>query len=50
MCLSCGCGEPNDDHGDRRHIVQDDLDAAAKAAGIDANEAASNIVAALPKR
>lgn len=49
MCLSCGCGAPNDDHGDHRHIIRDDLDAAAEAAEIDAEEAASNIVGTLQK-
>lgn len=49
MCLSCGCGVPNDDHGDHRHITQDDLDTAAQAAGISVNEAGTNIAASLPK-
>ena len=34
MCLSCGCGEPNDNHGDPKHITMDMLEAAAKAAEI----------------
>ncbi len=34
MCVSCGCGEPNERHGDDRHITQDDLDQAAAAAEI----------------
>ena len=25
MCLDCGCGEPNERHGDDRHIVMDDI-------------------------
>lgn len=49
MCLSCGCGEPNADHGDNRHITADQLDAAAEAAGISDQEAAQNIVASLEK-
>ena len=44
MCLSCGCGEPNDNHGDDRHITMDQLTAAAEAAEITADEAAHNIV------
>ncbi len=47
MCLSCGCGEPDDNHGDERHIILADLQAAAEAAEISAEEAANNIVAAL---
>ena len=46
MCLSCGCGEPNDNHGDARHITQEMLQAAAEAAEITTDEAAHNIVAA----
>jgi len=44
MCLSCGCGEPNERHGDDRHITLDDLNAAAQAAEIDPKQAAQNIV------
>ena len=33
MCVSCGCGKPNDDHRDRRNITVQDLDQAAEAAG-----------------
>jgi hypothetical protein len=43
MCLSCGCGEPNERHGDDRHITQDDIDQAATAANISPQEAARNI-------
>jgi hypothetical protein len=44
MCLSCGCGEPNERHGDDRHITQDDLNAAAQAAEISPQQAAQNIL------
>jgi hypothetical protein len=44
MCLSCGCGMPNDDHGDPRNITMDDLKAAADAVGIEAEDAVANIV------
>lgn len=47
MCLTCGCGEPDDDHGDGRHITMADLQAAAEAADITPEEAADNIVTAL---
>lgn len=43
MCLTCGCGEPNADHGDERHITLKDLDDAAEAAGIERSEAANNL-------
>ena len=47
MCLSCGCGEPDDNHGDDRHIILSELQAAAEAAEISTDEAAHNIVEAL---
>ena len=47
MCLSCGCGEPHDNHGDPRHITQEMLEAAAAAAEISADDAAHNIVEAM---
>lgn len=47
MCLSCGCGEPDDNHGDARHITTEMLEAAAEAAEITVEEAANNIVQAL---
>jgi hypothetical protein len=42
MCISCGCGEPNERHkpGD---ITQVDLANAAKNANIDLEKAAENI-------
>jgi hypothetical protein len=43
MCLDCGCGEPNERHGDDRHIIMDDVRAAAEASEISLEEAARNI-------
>jgi hypothetical protein len=43
MCLDCGCGEPNERHGDDRHIIMDDVKAAAEASEISVDEAARNI-------
>ena len=43
MCVSCGCGEPNERHGDDRHITQDDLQQAAAAANISLDEVVRNI-------
>jgi hypothetical protein len=42
MCLTCGCGVPNDDHGDDRHITYNDLKTAAEAAEIEVDEAVRN--------
>jgi hypothetical protein len=47
MCLSCGCGEPNERHGDERNITQDDINAAAQASNITPQQAAQNIVSGL---
>lgn len=47
MCVSCACGKPNDDHGDKRHITMDQVEQAAKAADIPAAEVGKNIDAAL---
>jgi hypothetical protein len=45
MCVSCGCGEPNERHGDDRHITQDDLQQAAEAANLSLDEVFRNIAA-----
>ena len=45
MCMTCGCMEPNDDHGDARNITKADLDRAAQAANVDPAQAAQNIAA-----
>ena len=49
MCLSCGCGEPNADHGDPRHITIETLQKAAEAAEISPEQAADNISATMAK-
>ncbi len=43
MCLSCGCGEPQENHGDPRNITMQKLEESAEAANISAEEAARNI-------
>lgn len=43
MCLSCGCGQPNERHGTEANITADDLRDAAEAAGIGMEQAADNI-------
>lgn len=46
MCVSCGCGSPNDTHGDQRNITMDDIQQAAQAAGTTPQEVADNIQSA----
>lgn len=43
MCLSCGCGLPNEDHGDDRHLTHGDLVRAAQAAGVTPKQALKNM-------
>ncbi len=57
MCVSCGCSTPDDDHGDEKHIVMDEvkktggadqitedrLQKAAEAAGITTEQAKQNV-------
>jgi len=50
MCLSCGCGEPEADHGDPRNITLADIEEAASATEITAEEAARNIAEAMRAR
>ena len=49
MCLDCGCGEVNERHGDDRHIIMDDVKAAAEASEVSLEEAAKNISDGLRK-
>jgi 8-oxo-dGTP pyrophosphatase MutT (NUDIX family) len=42
-CLTCGCHEPFNSHGDHRHITLDELQAAADASNISLDEAADNV-------
>jgi hypothetical protein len=41
--MTCGCGKPNDQHGDEANITYDQLQAAAEAANIDPESAADNL-------
>lgn len=43
MCANCGCGIPEDNHGDDRNINWSQVVASAEAAGISPTEAANNI-------
>ena len=44
MCISCGCGSPNDDHGDARNITLNDIDQAAVAAGTTRDRVLQNMM------
>lgn len=46
MCLTCGCGKPNDDHGDGRNITMEDLNQAAMAAGTTRDNVIENVIQA----
>jgi hypothetical protein len=50
MCLSCGCGRPDDPMGDASNITMDTLQRAADAAGISPAEAAKNIQEGVQQR
>jgi hypothetical protein len=41
--MSCGCGEPDNDHGNPDHITRERMERAARAAGVDIEQAADNI-------
>ena len=43
MCASCGCGRVNDNHGDERHLIMQDLQDAAEAADISVAEVVQNL-------
>jgi hypothetical protein len=50
MCVSCECGEPNESHGDSRHITADQVNEAAQAANISAHQVAQNIMQAIQQQ
>jgi hypothetical protein len=43
MCANCGCGIPEDQHGDERNITWSQIEAAAAANNQSTDEAVSNI-------
>ena len=49
MCMTCGCGEPHEDHGDPANITYEDLKKAADAAQVSVQEAVENIRATVAK-
>ena len=44
MCLNCGCGQPDEDHGKPENITADALRAAADANGQSLRESAQHII------
>jgi hypothetical protein len=44
MCLNCGCGEPNEDHGNPANITAEDLRRAGEANDQSLRESAQHIV------
>jgi hypothetical protein len=46
MCLSCGCGDAFDNHGDSRNITMREVDRAAQAAGTTRERVAQNLTQA----
>jgi hypothetical protein len=47
MCMSCGCGEINEKHGNDAHITWDDVQAAARAADVTPDQVMSNMQEAM---
>lgn len=43
MCMSCGCGEPNEAHGNNDNITMSTVERAATAAGISTDEVMTNL-------
>ena len=50
MCLSCGCHEPYESHGNAANITMDDVMEAASVAGISPDEVVANMQADLERR
>jgi hypothetical protein len=42
--MSCGCKKPDERHGDDRNIIRQDLEDAASAANISADQVVKNIL------
>jgi hypothetical protein len=43
MCMNCGCGEPNDRHGNDANITMDDLRRAGEANNQDVDQVMGNM-------
>ncbi len=49
MCISCGCSEPDANHGNPKHITLTELKEAAQAAEVDIDQLSKNIREGLRK-
>src|SRR5438874_3020638 len=49
MCITCGCDEPEANHGNPKHITLQQLKDAAQAAEVDINQLKKNIDEGLKK-
>jgi len=49
MCITCGCDEPEANHGNPKHITLQQLKDAAEAAEVDINQLKKNIDEGLKK-
>jgi hypothetical protein len=47
MCASCGCGTPDDNHGDPANITIYEVEWAAAAAGISPDQVVDNLKSSL---
>jgi hypothetical protein len=47
MCLTCGCGQPHEDHGNPDNLTYEDLKKAAEAGDVSVEDAAKNIQAGI---
>jgi hypothetical protein len=45
MCLTCGCMQPHDDHGNPEYLIIEDLEKSAAADGLELDEAVRNLIA-----
>jgi hypothetical protein len=43
MCLTCGCGQPHEDHGNPDNFTYEDLEKAAEAGEVSVADAVKNI-------
>ena len=43
MCMSCGCGQPHESHGNPANITRQDLENAARAANTSTDQVVENI-------
>lgn len=44
MCLTCGCMQPHDNHGNPDYLTIEDLERSAKADSMNLDEALQNLV------